>query len=71
MCLAASWMQQFIISRSAPVVMRPFVKSRATSHAALATPVIMAEEMPWHGQQFSAALTLPPLGVVWLVPEGQ
>ena len=32
---------------------------------------VLAEEMPWHGQQFSAALTLPPLGVVWLVPEGQ
>ena len=32
---------------------------------------VRAEEMPWHGQQFSAAVTLPPLGVVWLVPEGQ
>jgi len=24
---------------------------------------------PWHDQPFSAELTLPPLGVVWLVPE--
>jgi len=32
---------------------------------------VRAAEMPWHGQQFSAAVTLPPLGVVWLVPEGQ
>jgi 1,4-alpha-glucan branching enzyme len=29
-----------------------------------------AEPVPWHGQAFSAELTLPPLGVVWLVPEG-
>jgi 1,4-alpha-glucan branching enzyme len=25
--------------------------------------------VPWHGQPFSAELTLPPLGVVWLVPD--
>jgi hypothetical protein len=25
--------------------------------------------MPWHEQPFSATLTLPPLGAVWLVPE--
>jgi 1,4-alpha-glucan branching enzyme len=24
---------------------------------------------PWHGRPFSVALTLPPLGVLWLVPE--
>ncbi|MDX6511609.1 MAG: 1,4-alpha-glucan branching enzyme, partial [Gaiellaceae bacterium] len=30
---------------------------------------IDAEESPWQGQPFSAELTLPPLGVVWLVPE--
>ncbi len=23
----------------------------------------------WHGQPFSAEVTLPPLGVVWLVPD--
>jgi 1,4-alpha-glucan branching enzyme len=28
-----------------------------------------AEPHPWQGQPFSAELTLPPLGVVWLVPE--
>jgi len=28
-----------------------------------------AEAMPWHDQPFSALLTLPPLGAVWLVPE--
>jgi 1,4-alpha-glucan branching enzyme len=28
-----------------------------------------AEPVPWHGQAFSAELTLPPLGVLWLVPE--
>jgi 1,4-alpha-glucan branching enzyme len=27
-----------------------------------------AEAQPWHNQPFSAAVTLPPLGVVWLVP---
>ena len=26
---------------------------------------------PWHEQPYSAELTLPPLGVVWLVPEEQ
>src|SRR6266540_3574534 len=28
-----------------------------------------AEEIAWHDQPYSAELTLPPLGVVWLVPE--
>ena len=28
-----------------------------------------AEPVPWHGQAFSAQLTLPPLGVLWFVPE--
>ncbi|HEX4362998.1 MAG TPA: 1,4-alpha-glucan branching protein GlgB [Solirubrobacteraceae bacterium] len=28
-----------------------------------------AEPLPWHGQPCSAEVTLPPLGVVWLVPE--
>ena len=28
-----------------------------------------AEAVPWHDQQYSALLTLPPLGAVWLVPE--
>jgi len=32
---------------------------------------VEAEPNPWQGQPFSAELTLPPLGVVWLVPEGQ
>jgi 1,4-alpha-glucan branching enzyme len=27
-----------------------------------------AEAVPWHDQPFSASLTLPPLGGVWLVP---
>jgi len=30
---------------------------------------VKAEPLPWHDQPFSAELTLPPLGVVWLVPE--
>jgi len=29
-----------------------------------------AEASPWQGQPYSAEITLPPLGVVWLVPEG-
>jgi 1,4-alpha-glucan branching enzyme len=29
---------------------------------------IAAAETPWHGQQWSAELDLPPLGVVWLTP---
>jgi 1,4-alpha-glucan branching enzyme len=29
---------------------------------------VQAEEVPWHGQPFSALLTLPPLGAVWLEP---
>jgi 1,4-alpha-glucan branching enzyme len=32
---------------------------------------VEAGETTWHGQVWSAELTLPPLGVVWLVPEGQ
>jgi 1,4-alpha-glucan branching enzyme len=30
---------------------------------------VEAEAVPWHDQPFSAALTLPPLGAVLLVPE--
>jgi 1,4-alpha-glucan branching enzyme len=30
---------------------------------------VEAEDAPWQGQPFSAELTLPPLGVVWLVPD--
>jgi 1,4-alpha-glucan branching enzyme len=30
---------------------------------------VEAEAVPWHDQPFSAELTLPPLGAVWLVPE--
>ena len=30
---------------------------------------VEAEAIPWHEQPFSATLTLPPLGAVWLVPE--
>jgi 1,4-alpha-glucan branching enzyme len=31
---------------------------------------VEAEDVGWHDQPFSAQVTLPPLGVVWLVPEG-
>jgi 1,4-alpha-glucan branching enzyme len=30
---------------------------------------VEAEALPWHDQPNSAQVTLPPLGVVWLVPE--
>jgi 1,4-alpha-glucan branching enzyme len=30
---------------------------------------VEAEEHGWHDQPYSAEVTLPPLGVVWLVPE--
>jgi len=30
---------------------------------------VQGEALPWHGQPCSALVTLPPLGVVWLVPE--
>ncbi len=29
---------------------------------------VEAEPMSWHGQPWSAAVTLPPLGVLWLSP---
>jgi len=29
---------------------------------------VVAEEVPWHGQPYSALLTLPPLGAVWFQP---
>jgi 1,4-alpha-glucan branching enzyme len=32
---------------------------------------VEAEAAPWHDQPYSAEVTLPPLGVVWLVPEAQ
>ena len=30
---------------------------------------VEAEAVGWHGQPFSAEVTLPPLGALWLVPE--
>jgi 1,4-alpha-glucan branching enzyme len=30
---------------------------------------VEAEAVPWHEQPFSALVNLPPLGVVWLVPD--
>jgi 1,4-alpha-glucan branching enzyme len=30
---------------------------------------VEAEDVGWHDQPFSALVSLPPLGVVWLVPE--
>ncbi len=30
---------------------------------------VHAEEVPWGGETWSAPLTLPPLGVVWLTPD--
>jgi 1,4-alpha-glucan branching enzyme len=32
---------------------------------------VVAEPMGWHSQPFSAEVTLPPLGALWLVPEQQ
>jgi 1,4-alpha-glucan branching enzyme len=32
---------------------------------------VVAEDKGWHDQPWSAEVTLPPLGVVWLVPESQ
>jgi 1,4-alpha-glucan branching enzyme len=32
---------------------------------------VVTEPIPWHGQQQSAEVSLPPLGTVWLVPEDQ
>jgi 1,4-alpha-glucan branching enzyme len=29
---------------------------------------VAADATPWHDQPYSAEVTLPPLGVVWLVP---
>jgi 1,4-alpha-glucan branching enzyme len=30
---------------------------------------VAPEPIPWHGQPFSAEITLPPLGAIWLVPD--
>jgi 1,4-alpha-glucan branching enzyme len=30
---------------------------------------VQAEEQPWHDQPYSARVTVPPLGVVWLRPR--
>jgi 1,4-alpha-glucan branching enzyme len=32
---------------------------------------VLAEPMGWHSQPYSAEVTLPPLGTLWLVPEEQ
>jgi 1,4-alpha-glucan branching enzyme len=30
---------------------------------------VEAEPIPWHGQPYSAEITLPPLAALWLVPD--
>jgi 1,4-alpha-glucan branching enzyme len=30
---------------------------------------VEAEHLSWHNQSHSAAMNLPPLGAIWLVPE--
>jgi 1,4-alpha-glucan branching enzyme len=30
---------------------------------------VLSEPLGWHGQPFSAEVSLPPLGVLWLVPD--
>ena len=30
---------------------------------------VVAVEVPWHGQPYSAVMTLPPIGALWLEPE--
>jgi 1,4-alpha-glucan branching enzyme len=30
---------------------------------------VVAEDVPWHNQPASAALTVPPLAAIWLAPE--
>jgi 1,4-alpha-glucan branching enzyme len=35
----------------------------------IANPTVRAEGGPWQDQDHSATLTLPPLAVLWLVPE--
>ncbi len=50
------------------------LNSDATCFAGSGTdvgPVLEAEERPWHGEEHSVVLTLPPLGVVWLAPISQ
>ncbi|ROP43842.1 1,4-alpha-glucan branching protein GlgB [Pseudokineococcus lusitanus] len=34
------------------------------------TGPVVAEDVPWHGRPASVALRVPPLGALWLVPEG-
>jgi 1,4-alpha-glucan branching enzyme len=33
--------------------------------------VVQTEEVAWHGRPVSVEVQLPPLGAVWLAPEGQ
>jgi 1,4-alpha-glucan branching enzyme len=33
-------------------------------------PKIEIDDIPWHSQPHSAVLDLPPLGALWLVPDG-
>jgi 1,4-alpha-glucan branching enzyme len=30
---------------------------------------VWAQDQPWHGQDWSAPMVLPPLAVLWLVPD--
>ena len=32
---------------------------------------IDAQAVPWHGQPYSAEVTLPPLAALWLVPDAR
>ena len=44
-------------------------KLKATAKAVGNLGGVEADERPWQGQPYSAEVTLPPLGVVWFLPE--
>ena len=57
----------------APGRWREIINTDATSYGGSGVGnlgSVEATSEPWHGRSASAALTLPPLGVLWLAPEG-
>jgi 1,4-alpha-glucan branching enzyme len=64
--------ERYRVGLPAPGRWREMLNTDSTRYggSGVSTGEVWADEVRWQGQPWSAALTLPPLGVLFLVPEG-
>jgi 1,4-alpha-glucan branching enzyme len=70
---SASPRQSYRVALPRPGVWREVLNTDATAYGGSGVGnlgSVIAEETPWNDQPYSGEVSIPPLGVVWLVPEG-